>query len=122
MRELLKLNKLLMIIDIELAIANVMLTSGLERETASRLVAGGIELLLEEEIGLIVNHRYVTSKDDLYMYGSGITNIIKNIKTDFWPLVIEHIPTFTDIVYTGSVDLVHDHLVEIKIVEGKNES
>ena len=122
MERLFKLNKLYMAVDIEAAVSKLILTTGLEREIASRLVAGGVELLLEEELGLIVKHRYMTSKGDLYTHGPIITTMIKNMKTDFWPLVIEHVPPFANTTYLGTVDLVHEHLIEIKIEKERNES
>lgn len=122
MDRLFKLNKLFMAVDIESAVSALVLTSGLERELAARIVAAGVELLLEEDLGLIVRHRYMTSKGDLYVHGPVVANMIKNMKSDFWPLVIEHVPPFSKTHYLGYVDLIHEHLIEIKIEKERNES
>lgn len=116
-----KLEKLIMILDIRLAVSELKLTDVNESEAAT-VVAIGLESFLQDELGFIVKHKYSTSKNDIYMYGSDVYNIVKDIKDTFYGTLVEKIPTFDTSYYNCYISLITTDLIEIEIKRINNES
>lgn len=116
-----KLEKLIMILDIRLAVTELTLTDISESDAAT-IVAVGLESFLQDELGFIVKHKYSTSRNDIYMYGSDVYNIVKDIKDTFYGSLIERIPTYDTSYYTCYISLITNDLIEIEIKRISNES